>query len=494
MHVRRFVLLTLVAQILLGIWGVGATNAAVVRGYDTSRGEMKSVMLISDPAEDEPNDTAQNAQTLSVIGLNNPITAQIDKAGDVDWYKFNTTAEQTYVVELFNVARALGAGLGRCRAGGSGVGIKIFDATVTQIMEQCNADGAGNVHNLVAFKAGIEGTFYIQVLPNSGTSTGSYSLRVLPRHDEPGAAWDPATTEPNNIAANAYAIGLNDSNTITGTIEERNSSYSTTAVDQDWYRFSANAGQTYVVELFDVARALGVGLGRCRAGGIGVGIKIYDATVTQVAEQCAANGAGNVHNHVQFKAGMNGTIYIQVLPNNNVDVAGVYKIRVLPKHDDPAASWNSSTFEPNNWTINAYPIGLGRINELTSTIEERNSSYATNNVDRDAYRFEATANQEYTVELLNVDQSLKVSGVSFCSVSYGIALAIYDPTLTEITRRCAAQDANEIHSSLTLTTGVNGPYYIWVIPNGVNASGNYSIRVLSEADRALKIFLPLITH
>ncbi len=146
------------------------------------------------------------------------------------------------------------------------------------------------------------------------------------------------------------------------------------AADQDWYSFQAVAGNTYIVELFDVANNLALvtdyECGGSRYGGIW--LAVFDSSLLEVARQCQPVGAQNVHTVTQFTPGISGTFYIQVAAHSK-QVLGGYGLRILPKHDEANTFWDSTTFEPNNWQANAYRINLGREKALKTQIEPRNN-------------------------------------------------------------------------------------------------------------------------
>lgn len=448
--------------------------------------------------EVEPNNTAQTAQSLASLGADDPVNAQANAVGDIDWYKFEVVAGRTYVVELFNVVRAFEANGNGCTTfvvGSTGIGLEIYDSTVTKILAECGAKGAGNVHRYVQFKAGLSGPYYVKVLPANPNVIGSYSLRVLPHHNEPDAVWNSLDFEPNNALVNAYGLKLGAANSITSSIEERNSSYLTNAVDIDWYRFEAVAGQTYVVELYNVPRAFDVNGNGCTTfvgGSSGIGLSIFDSSATQVLAQCNPTGSGNVHHLEQFKAGLSGTYYIKVAPGGD-NTSGSYSLRILPSFDNSAASWDSTTFEPNNAAINAYLMKIGPSNGLSSTIEERNSSFSTNKTDQDWYRFEAVVGETYTVQLFNVVLANDGDGngcTTFVVGSRGIGLEIYDPLIARVVAECSPNGKGGVYHQLQFKAGLNGTYYVHVAPGGNSVWGSYSLRVRTSNDQ-YRTFVPL---
>ncbi len=284
----------------------------------------------------EANNRAVNAFPIG-IGAPNALTSNIEERNssfgtsqaDFDWYHFDATAGQHYLIEVFNVIKLLGTERGHNCDGNTrnGVGLKITDSLFTEIKSACSPNGTGNVHNRIQFKSGTGGVFHIGVIPNSTIAFGTYSLRVLPFHDDPQASWDANTFEPNNVPINAFLIA--PSEVITSQIEERNTSFGTNSVDIDYYRFEAEASQTYRVELFDVASNLKVGRGHNCDGNTrnGVGLKILDSMFVLLGNQCSATEEGDIHNSLEFKTGLSGIYYIGVIPNSN-EVFGPYSLRL----------------------------------------------------------------------------------------------------------------------------------------------------------------------
>jgi hypothetical protein len=447
---------------------------------------LASAVLAQTINESGSNNTAATAQLLERIGRESPLGGQIDPAGDVDWYRFEAVEGRTYVVELFNVATTLGGFGPACNGGSTGLSLLIYGPALgtTPTAGQCGADNsAGNVHSSAQFKADTSGSFYIRILPSNAAQMGTYSLRILPRFGEPGASWDVETFEPNNWAANAYAMSVGRENVLRSTIEARSNNFSTFFSDVDWYRFEAVEGRTYVVELFNVATTLS-GFGpACDGGSTGLSLLIYGPALgsTATAGSCgAANSAGDVHSSAEFKADTSGTYYIRLFPSNSAQ-SGTYSLRILPRFGEPEASWDATTFEPNNWAANAYAMSVGRENVLRSTIEARSNNFSTFFSDVDWYRFEAVEGRTYVVELFNVATTLSGFGPACDGGSTGLSLLIYGPALgsTATAGSCgAANSAGDVHSSAEFKADTSGTYYIRLFPSNSAQSGTYSLRIL----------------
>ncbi|MCB9136667.1 MAG: PPC domain-containing protein [Anaerolineales bacterium] len=448
--------------------------------------------------EVEPNNNSGEAQNLAAIGRENYVNAAINAGGDQDWYKFSAEAGVTYVVELFEVDASLNTiSGGQCGHGSDyGVGLNIYDASVTEIAYSCLPNyynlGAGNVHNIAQFTAGLNGIYYFRVISNSTVVIGNYKVRVLLPYNHLNASWDD-NFEPNNRLVNAAEILVGREHAISSDIEARIVGYATNFVDSDWYHFEAEANKPYVIELFNVDVSLNVSSGGwCGHGnGYGVGLSLYDASGTEITYSCLPSyysmGAGNVHNILAFTPGLAGTYFIRVIPNNE-SLNGDYSLRVLPQYIQPEASWDAK-FEPNNVPHNAYLLAPSH--PLTTDIETRLANYATNFVDRDWYRIEAQAGESYTIETYNVSSSLATGSGSLCQgyTRTGLGMRVYDPTLsTIIALQCTANGSGNVHTTLTFVADVSGTYFIWILPNSSTVSGSYSVRLGGGE----KVYLPMV--
>jgi cell division septation protein DedD len=447
----------------------------------------------------EPNNSWVNAYEL-LPGYTNAISSVLESQNadfatsrpDSDWFRFEVVAGRGYVLELFNVASSLASSGNLCESSiRVGVALIIYDAQRNLVTRSCNpntiTNSSGNTHHTVAFEASAAGIFYVQVQPNNATASGSYSLRLLPRHGEPGAAWDTSSFEPNNQRFNAYPLGLGYAQALTSDIEVRNQSYTTFQPDSDWYRFEGVNGRTYVIELFDVANSLG-GVGTFCDGvnsRSGLSLRIYNPAGTLVGGQCQANhvnnSAGNVHHYVELTAATTGNFSILVKPNDGA-ASGSYSLRVLPRYDEPEATWDAGSFEPNNSVWNSYLIAVGTEHAIQSQIEARTTGLSTYWAEQDWYRFAATANQAYIAELFDVDASLGVTGTSCDGVNHrtGTTIRIYRPNGTLFAGTCTPNGTTgvgNVQHRLLFTAEQSDTYHIRVRPNGNNAAGSYRLRV-----------------
>jgi hypothetical protein len=99
-----------------------------------------------------------------------------------------------------------------------------------------------------------------------------------------------------------------------------------------------------VVEVFNAAASLSAdadfsGTGCSSETVFGLSLIVYDANVVNrrpvnpLGIQCRPNGTGNIHNTVEVKPDLAGTLYIRVLPGGQT-VSGAYSIRVTRPGQD----------------------------------------------------------------------------------------------------------------------------------------------------------------
>ena len=241
--------------------------------------------------------------------------------------------------------------------------------------------------------------------------------------------------------------------------------------DIDKFSFDAVSGRTYVIELYNLDKVLGTEGDYCSSRGYqGMAIDLFNSSGTRVSHQCQAGGNGDVAHMISHTATMTGRYVIQVYPNST-SVIGNYYLRILPKFNEPGAKWDPTTMEPNNMPDNAYQVGIGLNNSLTSAIEWRNPDYYTSYVDEDWYRFYAIAGRTYTVQLYNVANIL--------AGGRGVYLTLFDSLMNQLGYGVANGDGN-VHSTVTMTAGQSGWYYFRVLPDSDIVAGSYHVRVLPK--------------
>lgn len=249
----------------------------------------------------------------------------------------------------------------------------------------------------------------------------------------------------------------------------------------DLFRISVESGKLYNVEIFDVDSNVATESGHaCRTNSnySGLALLIRDEKHSQIAASCSEGPSGNVLNSILFKSTSDGVYEVEVFSNNsNTKEVGNYKIRALPKHDDPLANWDIN-HEPNSSAINAYALEVGLGNSIESDIELR--SNGTLVADIDWYRFEALKGVVYTVELFDVASNIVSETGHACQTNSnypGLALLIQDSNFTNVKGSCSGGASGNVHHSLIFTAATSGAYYVKVYPNFAKSteSGKYSI-------------------
>lgn len=475
--------------------GTIEVTEVVSRSPENLNAANASVNLVEQVAsinEVEPNNELDKGQALSSIGVKQPIKGSINPAGDQDWYQFEAVSGQVYTIELFDVSNTLSVADKGYNCGNNydtyrGLGISINDPAQNPVVVQCRVNGVANVHTIATFTAGVSGSFVIQIFAHSERVAGDYTLRVLPRYDQPDAAWL-TSLEPNNTAATAYPILPSVKNSLKSVIEQRNAGFSTNWSDSDWFSLAAKANQTYVVEIFDVANNIALQPRSYNCVNAyneyrGLGIFIFDPAENMVANQCTPNSSGNVHTRAEFTAGVDGTFFIQVFAHSEA-VSGNYSIQVLPKYDQDGASWDEATREPNNNPATAFELKPDA-SAIKSGIASRNGSFSSFGSDIDWYRFKAIAGETYVVEIVDASNTLSSAGSSYsCGGAYGtykgLVLTAFDPDVNEMAVQCQPGDQSSVYSSLEVIAGMDGFFYVSVSPHSDKVSGSYSIRVQTQ--------------
>ncbi|MBX0326090.1 PPC domain-containing protein [Oscillochloris sp. ZM17-4] len=400
--------------------------------------------LPSAMAESEPNDTPAQALSIGVGYTNAVVGASISAITDLDYYTFSAQAGQTFVIETFNVA------------GTGGTKLTLYNDSGTVLAN--SQAGTGTANRRIIFTFAVSGTYFIQVASASYSNwTGSYSLRVLPKYDQAGAAWDAAKDlEPNDVPelANALSVGL--SNAVSHQIVD-NAGLISGDGDQDYYRFSAKAGQTFVIETFNVTGTGGTSL-----------ILSNDSGTTLATGQM---GTGNVNRRIVFSITADGTYFLKVARANYTSWTGTYTLRVLPKYDQAGAAWDAAKdLEPNDVPELANVLSVGLSNAVSHQIVD-NAGLISGDGDQDYYRFSAKAGQTFVIETFNVTGT---GGTSLIlSNDSGTTLATGQMGTGNVNRR------------IVFSITADGTYFLKVARADYTSwKGTYTLRVLPKYDQA----------
>jgi hypothetical protein len=403
-------------------------------------------------AETEPNDSIGQAGPIGLGLANAEINATISTTSDLDYYKFDAVAGQTFVIQTFNVA-------GQER--GPGTRLRLLNSGGTEL--ETGSFGTGNANKQIVFTFTSPGTYFLEVTRANFTSwTGSYSLRVLPKYDQPGAAWNEADDfEPNDVRELATVIAPGLGSAVTRTIFN-NSSLVSGDADVDYYRFNAAAGQTFVIQTFNVAGPL---------RGPGTRLRLLNSGGTELEN--GDYGTGNVDKQIVFTFTSPGTYFVEVTQANFTSWTGTYSLRVLPKYDQPGATWDQADdFEPNDVRELATVITPGLSNAVTRAVFN-NSSLVSGDADVDYYRFEAAAGQTFVIQTFNVAGPLRGPGTR---------LRLLNSGGTEL--ETGSFGTGNADKQIVFTFTSPGTYFLEVTQaNFTSWTGTYSLRVLPKYDQ-----------
>ena len=297
-------------------------------------------------AESESNNTIASANSIEIGYANAETNAMLDSLTDVDFYSFSTPANQTYVIETFNIAGSASPA----------TSLRLYNASGTELAY--GLEGSGNANRRIVFTFITAGTYYLKVAKADYYNwTGSYSLRILPKFTQSGAAWDASNDmEPNDTPEVSNQLNIGLSNAVTHSIFDH-SAYVTSDGDQDFYHFDVQANQTFVIETFNIAGN----------EHFATSLRLYNASGTMLANGLEATG--NVNKRVVFTFITAGTYYVRVARADYLRWIGTYSLRVLPKYDQPGAEWDATNnFEPDDVIPLANLLNVGPQYAVTRSI------------------------------------------------------------------------------------------------------------------------------
>jgi hypothetical protein len=381
-------------------------------------------------------------------------------ADDEDWYSFTAAANRTYVIETYNIAGT----------GDRATGLWLYNESETEIADDRYGDGGtGNANARIIFTPVTDGTYFVRVRQFSsltGSSwVGDYSVRVLPKYDEPGAGWDADNdNEPNDTFAIANEIDIGLSNAQTHMIFD-NSNLVSGGNDQDFYHFEAVADRTYVIETYNIAGT----------GDNATGLWLYNAAGDELDnDQYGDRGTGNVNARIIFTPVTDGTYFVRVRQFSSLTGSswvGTYSIRVLPKYGQPEVE-RDPVGEPDDVIPLANLLELGPAQAQTQQISAYDN-VVSDAPDQDFYRFDAVAGRSYIIQTFNVQEN---------SGGNGTGLWLYNEGGTKLADDVYGRNGEgNVDAQITFTFTNSGTYFVRVRQfsslTGSSWSGPYSIRV-----------------
>lgn len=263
-------------------------------------------------AESEPNNTPAQAIPIGVGYANAVVNAVLETDDDMDYYRLDAQAGRTYVIEAFNVQKL--------PSWYASAVLELYASNgTTMLAEDWTAyDGTGETAARMVYTFPLAGSAYIKVASRNSWA-GAYSLRVLAKYDEPGAAWSAANgMESNDVRALAVPLGLGPAHAQQHTLAALSASIRVTDDDIDFFHFTGQAGHTYTVELFNIGDS-----------GSGPGLWAFEGNSDSVlkGDPWADNGEGTVWARVTFVAPSSTIYFVRVGNPMFTHWTGSYAIR-----------------------------------------------------------------------------------------------------------------------------------------------------------------------
>jgi Ca2+-binding RTX toxin-like protein len=368
-------------------------------------------LLVSGAA---PTDLSANINTTGSVEVGGSLRSLITPAGDVDWVRATLTQGQTYVIEL-NADTTASNPLADPYLRG------IYNAAGTLLAGTSNDDYGIGTNSRVTFTATSTGTYYLAA-GGFGTQIGAYELRL-----STGTA--PVTDAQANSTATTAALTV-------GTATTASIDF---ARDEDWFRVSLTAGQTYRIS----ARGADSGAGTLADPRL---VGLFDAGGHIVVGTGVDNGDGTPDAQTLYTATAGGTYYVAVAAAN--DGTGSYAVQVQ--------TVTSSADLPANVGTTA-TLGVG--GTQSSVIDTAG--------DADWFGVSLTAGTTYQIDMLG-------SATSSGSLTDPFILGLYDASGTYVNNTRDDDSGTGNNARVTFTATDSGTYYLAAGAYG-STSGSYQV-------------------
>jgi hypothetical protein len=428
-----------------------------------------AVLIHPAHAENEPNDTPAQAIPIEIGYDNGEVGATLTQ-DDEDYYSFEAVAERTYVIETYNIDGT----------DDDATGLWLYNAAGTELdNDQYGDRGTGNANARIIFTPVTDGTYFILVREHErlGSWVGTYSVRVLPRYDQPGAGWDAENdNEPNDTRATANEIEIGLSGGQTHQLFN-NENIVSDGRDHDYYRFEAMAERTYVIETYNIDGT----------DDDATGLWLYNAAGTELDnDQYGDRGTGNVNARLIFTPVTDGTYFVLVKKHERLGSwVGTYSIRVLPRYGEPGVDRQPGS-EPDDVIPLANLLELGPAQAQTQQISAYDN-VVSDAPDQDFYRFDAVAGRSYRIQTFNVQEN---------SDGDGTGLWLYNEGGAELANdEYGRNGEGNVDAQITFTFTNSGTYFVRVrqfrSSIGETWTGAYSVRACAGSCRE-HVYLPLV--
>jgi methionine-rich copper-binding protein CopC len=373
-----------------------------------------------------PNSTA----TTATLAVNSRASNTIGIAGDQDWFRVNLIAGQRYVVDLMtdqSSARPLSDPYFR--------GVYLSNGT-TLLANSTNDDYGSSLDSRAVFTAPNTGTYYLAA-GGYGSYTGDYIITL-----------SALSNTTDIISANTSTTGTITlgSTGINGTID--------VARDDDWYRISLTAGQSYVINLRGADSGQGSLIDPRFVG-------VYNSSGAIIAGTGNDNYSNSPDAQITFRPLTSGVYYLAAGGAN--DLTGSYRLTIEPTL--------SSDISDNVTTTAVLNVG----GSVTSQID--------NDDDVDWIKIRLTQGQTYQFRLRGAPTGDGTLADPILAGIYNSAGQVLPGTYND-------DFGGSLNAQTTLTPAGTGDYYIAATGYG-SQTGTYklSASLVSNTDTSVPLLL-----
>ena len=345
------------------------------------------------------DDYAASTATTGVLAANGSSSGNIEGTGDADWFRITLTAGQTYRLEALGYDSSNGTLRDPL--------LRLYNASGVQVAS--DDDGGTGLNALLTYTATASGTYYLGA-SSYGSGTGTYQVRA----------------SSDDFAASTATTGSATVNTVRSASIE-------SAGDQDWFRVSLTAGNTYTITLKGAPSGVGTLADPLLDG-------IFDASGLRIAGTSNDDYGSGRESRVVFTPTASGTYYVSAAAYGSH--TGSYQLLVAGAADTDIAASTATT------------ASLAAGSSLRSLITPAN--------DVDWVRTTLTAGQTYVIEL-NADTAASnpLSDPYFRGI-YNAAGALLGGTSND-------DYGIGLNSRVTFTPTASGTYYL--------AAGGYGSQI-----------------
>ncbi|WP_129628510.1 M4 family metallopeptidase [Candidatus Oscillochloris fontis] len=301
----------------------------------------------------EVDNSSSQAKTILTDGTSHG-PHNFHQNGDQDWLRFSAIAGTTYQIETFNLGTAADTML------------TLYSSNATTVIAMNDDIASGNLASRITWQSTSSGTFYIRVnnFGNQGGANRTYSVRIIA--NTPQTPADAYETDNTRSTAKPITVG--------GASQTHNFHI---RGDEDWVSFSASAGNTYVIETFNLGSTSDTVL------------ELYNNAGTRLAYN--DDSSGSFASRISWVTPSSGTYYARVFHyRNEAGVNTTYSLRVIN------TGVVGDAYEADNSQGSARPISVG-------ATPQSHTFHIPG--DQDWVYFDASANMAYDIRTLNLAAS-----------------------------------------------------------------------------------------